>query len=93
MLCYNVPEIMDIARTNTTLPELAREELLAVLSEHAPKFIAAADKAKTEHAAVMLLVRAFHTQPDLLVVALRYAALEGVVVQFMPEPDSLATAA
>jgi hypothetical protein len=75
---------MNVARVEPDLQSLSLEEAETILEAHAPNFPKVVDSALENHAVVMMTVQAFHTQPDLLVVALRYASLRGATVQFKP---------
>ncbi len=74
---------MDYARTNVPLTELPQADLKALLKAHAPNFLKAVARCAETGTPLLLKVEAFHTQPDLLVVALRHAATNGVNVTFM----------
>ena len=58
-----------------------------LLEHDASNFIAAVDKAKSYPGPVLLTLRAFYHEPEVLYVALDYASSLDVAVQVAPQSD------
>jgi len=68
---------MDYVRTNVPVTNLPQADLKALLEGHAPNFLKVVARCAESGAPLLLKIEAFHTQPDLLVVARRYATMNG----------------
>ena len=67
------------------LPDNQEDQEVFLREHNAKNFIASVARAKEERAFVLLTLRAFYREPDVLYVALAYASEQGIEVRVTPQ--------